>query len=320
MMTEFQVAANLFTSDEREAALLAQFLQERATEPKVVPEPTPAAAEEPFNPEIKQGQIRILRAQDVENPYHIPYVVVLEEWDPDVWLIAPFSPYSVPVTPYEMSTGEKAMGLEVLQCWNSRTIPGILLEKSYIAGELPAKVVEWGQALFRYSLTRKSLPADFNAERGFPIRHAADPRRRYQDESVEQFEPLSSAARLGWLPTRESLKTKGFESIGESTPMHNWWAAYEKQQVALAAGDDEPKLEVYPFGKGSLHVASSAEEKRIILTFFKKDGSVEHRYDGCGLVAGTSTFVGVIRNGVIRVPWSLHGQAFSVIDPDGKSL
>lgn len=319
MTTDFKMAASLFAEDEREAALLAQFLQERATEPKYCGEPAPNP-EEPVNSCIKQGQIRILRAKDVVNPDHIPYILVLEEWDPDIWLIAPFSPYSVPVTPYEMATGEKALGLEVLQCWNSRTVPGVLLEKSYIAGEMPAKIVEWGRALFRYSLTRKPLPADFAAERGFPIRHKEDPRRRYQDDSVEQFEPLASAARLGWLPTRDELKQNGFECIGKTTPMYNWWGAYEKQQTALAAGDDQPKLEIYPFGEGSLHVESSVAAKQIILTFFKKDGSIEHRYDGCGLVAGTSTFVGVIRNGVIHVPWSLQGQPFSIIDRDGYSL
>ena len=319
MTTDFKMAASLFAEDERETALLAQFLQERATEPKYCGEPAPNP-EEPVNSCIKQGQIRILRAKDVVNPDHIPYILVLEEWDPDIWLIAPFSPYSVPVTPYEMRTNLKSLGLEVLQAWNSRTVPGVLLEKSYIAGEMPAKIVEWGRALFRYSITRKPLPADFAAERGFPIRHKEDPRRRYQDDSVEQFEPLASAARLGWLPTRDELKQNGFECIGKTTPMYNWWGAYEKQQTALAAGDDQPKLEIYPFGEGSLHVESSVAAKQIILTFFKKDGSIEHRYDGCGLVAGTSTFVGVIRNGVIHVPWSLQGQPFSIIDRDGYSL
>lgn len=197
MFNEFNFAASIFAEDERETALLAQFLQERATEPKYCGEPAPNP-EEPVNSCIKQGQIRILRAKDVVNPDHIPYVLVLEEWDPDVWLIAPFSPYSVPVTPYEMATGEKTLGLEVIQAWNSRTVPGVLLENSYVAGEMPAKIVEWGRALFRYSLTRKPLPADFAAERGFPIRHKEDPRRRYQDESVEQFEPLAARIYKFW--------------------------------------------------------------------------------------------------------------------------
>ncbi len=147
----------------------------------------------PYDIDISVSQIRILSKCYTNDPDVIPYVAVLEKWEDGVWLLAPFSQYSVPATPGEISTGLHSHALKVLQIWNCRTVQEPLLRKSFLLGTLPESIVRDALSLFRHEMGGVDLPVTFAARRGAPITLEEDPRRVYLAESVDRLEPLAVA-------------------------------------------------------------------------------------------------------------------------------
>lgn len=143
---------------------------------------------------IQPGQIRILSGKFVNFLFPPPYVVVLEEWRAGVWLVAPFSPVSVPADPHEMVWPGGMAFQEVVQCWNARTVSDDLLIHSY-GGEqsMDAESLEDAKALFRNAMSGKPLPEGFRAIRGSPIESSDDPRREYISHEMYRLQPLTEA-------------------------------------------------------------------------------------------------------------------------------
>lgn len=139
-----------------------------------------------YDPRVAPGQIRILSG--------VP-CAVLEAWDTELWLVAPFSPYKAPATPGEMTTGMPQRGRGVIQVWNCRTVPGdyVVQKGLLVDGVLPEETRADARALFRHELFGTTLPKSFKATRGAPVTLSADPRREYIANETRRADPLTAA-------------------------------------------------------------------------------------------------------------------------------
>lgn len=200
MKNDFRVFASILSATPDDAENLASWLADREMRDAVMKmrvddtkqDNTCLSAEvDGYDENIAVSQIRILSKQYTNDVDVIPYVAVLEKWDEDMWLIVPFSPYKVPATEGEMSTGLETYGLQVVQAWNGRTVQDSILKKSFLFGELDSKVCNDALMLFRHEFAGVDLPEDFSAQRGGPIVEETDPRRDYIEENIERFQPLS---------------------------------------------------------------------------------------------------------------------------------
>lgn len=249
MKTDFSVYASLLSSTLSDVQNIASWLADREAardvmkmnvEETVQDGALMAAASGEYDENIAVAQIRILSKQYTAEPDVIPYVAVVDKWDDDMWLIVPFSPYKTPATPGEMETGLDTYGLHVLQAWNGRTVQEAILKKSYLFGELPAKVRGDVLALFSHEFGGAPLPYDFSAKRGTPIVEAADPRREYLYECIKRLNPLANAViemaerpPMAFCVVHNQLLDK-FEPL------------YRQSEYALAAATDDlnPKVPI----------------------------------------------------------------------------
>ena len=144
----------------------------------------------PFDTNIKVGEIRMLSSELVEadRPY---YIAVIKEWDADMVLIAPYAPFPVPATQYELETGRDHFSLAVLECWNTRSILTQLLEKSWVVDKLSKQEMEEAFAVFSSSFTGRPLPKELEDRVGLPIVNPKDPRIQYQNQEMELIAPLT---------------------------------------------------------------------------------------------------------------------------------
>ena len=200
MKNDFRVFASILSATPDDVENLASWLADREIKRDVmetIVDDTKqnnarlSAETSGYDENIAVSQIRILSKQYTNDADIIPYVAVIEKWDENMWLIVPFSPYKVPATEGEMSTGLKTYGLQVIQAWNGRTVQDSILKKSFLFGELDSKVCNEALMLFRHEFAGVDLPENFSAQRGSPIVEACDPRRDYIYENVDRFQPLS---------------------------------------------------------------------------------------------------------------------------------
>lgn len=324
------VLAEILTENEADAELVGAWIEEWTEsqrlkealrrEPVVVP-PFDAdrlkAAAGAYDREIRVGQVRILSKTLTADSDEIPYVAVVEEWEPGNWLIVPFSPYSYPATPHEMVAGCGNAGLRVLQTWNGRTVPTALLERGYCIGRLSDQMVENARALFRNAFSGKALPESFDVLRGAEILMEADPRRDYQRETLERFRPLSTAVHAmnrwaAWAQDRTQ------EQMRETFVA----PSFGRLDYALAAGVKETdRTETYAVKSTELSVTYSPEDGTVTFVFYDKDDRADAAYDGYGLFGVGMSWLGVFVNGCLsNVPVEAVREGFKIVAPDGTPI
>lgn len=293
---------------------------------------TEAAA--PHDRVVKAGQIRILSPGLFSGNDALPYVAVLDRWLDDMWLVAPFSPYSAPATDTEMATGIPLAGQGVLQCWNARTAHDAIVRRSYAMGELDEKVRQDALALFRYAMTRTEFPAGFSAEVGAPIRAKADPRREYLAESVARYQPLTEAASK-W----EALLARA-EEIAKDRSQTKFRARISSRRAnvlsvggarliagvaqiavgALAAGDVRrgfTETFLVPAFGVEIEVKHAPDEDVVRLVAYDADGNcAPAALEGFAVVGGGGELVGVFEKGVVVANAEKLGEDFMLLDPD----
>ncbi len=329
MNAEKNVYASLFVDTPADAALFASWLDERESERDIR-----EMASEDESPDVDSRalagvwggcsfdnaprQIRILSKRYVTDPLVVPFVAVIEKMDEDMWLIAPFSQYATPATPGEMDSGIGLMGREVVQAWNARTIHARLLAKSFLCGELDAKVTDEVAALSRNQLAGTELPDTFSARRGPAIALEADPRRDYVEETISRFQPLSTAvkamnriqAELGRLS--QKMGNMFAEKIGRPKIVD--------EQYRLAAGTRKPCTESYDVGGVALDLEFSPEAGKVAMTFYDADDEKYLGHDGYGLFGGDREFLGTFQDGTIQVPAESVRDSFMIVDVDGEAV
>lgn len=329
--------ATLFTSTEDEAILFDKWFCERelhrdmrhldaAEEPVRVDAKRLEQARGDYDGNIAAGQVRILSRRFTDTPEVVPFIVVLEKWEErdsdDMWLVAPFSPYSTPATPGEMASGTNLLWREVVQAWNARTVHGSLLKMSYLCGTLGKSAVRDACALFRNQFAGTALPSDFSALRGPDVILEADPRRDYVAESIARLCPLSTAVRATERAQSENLIVVDFSRAQEGReagmvlqPLYG----SEEHRLA-AAGRPVPTTEHFRVVGAELTVMHSPEDGTTVFTFWDENDRPDSRYDGCAVLGTGGTFLGTFRNGSLRVPADAVKGWFQLTDKDGRAL
>ena len=322
LFTETPAEARLFDAwlDEREGEREVRAMKDGESESVVIDETKLALACGGYDKGVAPGQIRILSKRFTEDPLIVPYVVVLEEWEDEMWLVAPFSQYATPATPGEMSSGINLLGQKVIQAWNARTVQESLIEMSFLYGELDESVVREAAELFRNQLASTKLPEGFSALRGPAVVMDADPRRDYIAETIARLRPLSTAvhamermrAAVDFAFDDEARKEKEAGSV--------WQPFYGREDYALAAGEKErQRSEVFKVEETELSVTYSPEDGITIFTFYGRDDEPDGRYDGYGLIGG-GKFLGTFRNGTISVPSESVKDWYQVVDCSGQEV
>lgn len=269
-----------------------------------------------YDGNIAPGQIRILSKRFTADPDVIPYVAVLEKRHEGMWLVAPFSQYSYPATPGEMTTGIRHVGLRVMQAWNARTIQDCLLAKSFFFGELPDDVRQECLELFRHETGGRDLPEGFKALRGCAIMIEGDPRKDYIDETISRLRPLSTAVKA----TERICAVKEAEDMGRAFAERIAKPRFIGEERKLAAGTRKPRTESYDVGEIALDLEYSPESEEVTMTFYDSDDETYLGYDGYGLLGANQEFLGTFRDGFIRVPAESVCDSFMLTDPDGEAV
>ena len=271
-----------------------------------------------YDKDIAPGQIRILSKRFTADPDVIPYVAVLEKWHEGMWLVAPFSQYSYPATPGEMTTGIRHLGLRVVQAWNARTMQETLLAKSYLFGELPDSVRKDGLSLFRHEMSGVALPADFHALRGGAIIMECDPRREYLAETIARLQPLSTAVKATERIHAEMERLS--QEAGSRFAGKIGKTKFTEAQPRLAAGTRRPCTESYDVGGIALDLEFSPEADEVVMTFYGDDDEKYLGNDGYGVFGANNEFLGVFVNASICVPAESVGESCMLVDPNGEAV
>jgi len=330
--------ATLFTSTQDEAMLFDMWFRERSLdcdmrpsddtdEASVVDADMLERSRGDYDGNIAAGQVRILAKRFTETPEVVPFVVVLEKWedrggDDDMWLVAPFSPYSTPATSGEMASGENLLWREVIQAWNARTVQGALLKKSYLCGNLDERIVSEASALFRFQFAGTTLPSDFSALRGPVVELAVDPRREYLSDEVARFQPLSTAVKARERARAENLLVIDFakarEDREDGTILQPLYASEEFRLAA--AGKPVPTTEHFRMLGVELTLMHSPEAGTAVFTFWDKDDRPDASYDGCSVLGTGGEFLGAFKNGSLSVPADAVKGWFQLTDKNGNAL
>ena len=270
---------------------------------------------------VERGQIRLLSQMSFPT-----YVAVLDKWNDDGFLIAPFSRFGRPATDEEFKTAyDGGAFMRVLQIWNARSAMEATLRRSWLVGTLPKQDLDDALLLWKWSIGDVAdLPERTSERTGVPIYRTDDPRLDYRREALENFAAFDA----------EDDANAEKEENGDANEFTTevFWArmerlgfvrrAAEEATVAAAAASvsANPRRTFLVEGvPAKLRAEYSRSEK--CLAFSVWDG--KHRVksdalDGFSLVVEPGTERVPIRDKSARIPAPSPSAAFVLLDPAGK--
>ncbi len=281
----------------------------------------------PYDADVRPGQIRILSPKFVSDDDAIPYVAVLDRWMEDLWLVAPYSPYSFPASTGEMATRDPIVGRRVLQCWNVRTAHESLVAQSRLAGSLDDSVRQDALALFRHVTAGTDLPESFQALVGPPVLSKVDPRCEFLSESAARYEPLTAAACETEAALARAERFAAFRSaIAErlAAAIDRFKdlirvPAYGIPAYALASAD-KPLQTTETFRVPSrgveLDVKYTPSEGKVRLVVYRNGELDASSLEGFVVADKDASPVGEILNGVLVADSAALKDGFLLVDPD----
>lgn len=163
----------------------------------------PQAAPVESEPPLEVGHIRLLHPDVVPHVSVPVYYAVLSDWEDDLLLACPFSPFLSPATQGELLTGRKEYPLRVLCPWSAVTVLPVLLARSWHVDCLSAKERSDAWKVFRHAATGEPLSAALRDRVGTPILHPLDSRITYQRMLAAVMAPLAHRTAV-WLECEEA--------------------------------------------------------------------------------------------------------------------
>lgn len=183
---------------------------------------TPSAREYPRKGDIAPGRILLLAPRNdrvIDRPI---YVLLLAKMQNGIYLIAPFSRFSVPALPGEWLTGLKAAPLRVLCLWNTRGVLRSLLEAGWPATRMSALKIKQAFAVCHDIWQNQNPAYEPGRNVGPPLRHPLDPRHEY----IAEEQDILDAA------TAMSEKTVGHAQTNAHEPALYDWKPYALRLAA----------------------------------------------------------------------------------------
>lgn len=133
---------------------------------------------------LQSGTIALLApCDDPANQGAAPplYLAIVPDPADGSLLALPFSRFTVPATPTELTSGRTAAALRVVALWNARPITNNL--HGWTLDPLTPSEIDLLVRAYRAVQETGQLPAEMAAAGGPPLTHPADPRRLYLREA-----------------------------------------------------------------------------------------------------------------------------------------
>ena len=144
----------------------------------------------PFNTDVREGDIRLLRQSDVPDFSRFLYVAVLYVRDNFTSVVAPFSSYSVPACKDEWLTGLESEPLRVLQFWNAQPVATKDIAQSWRTHTLDEGMLSQARTLYKHAVDGSWPQGQLRERVGLAILNPADERLDYQSEELALFTGL----------------------------------------------------------------------------------------------------------------------------------
>ena len=297
---------------------------------------------------VERGQIRLLSQLSFPT-----YVAVLDKWNGDGFLVAPFSRFGQPATDEEFKTAyDGGAFMRVLQIWNARSAMEMTLRRSWLVGTLPKQDIDDALLLWKWSVGDiAELPARIAERTGVPIYRTDDPRLDYRREALESFaafdaEDDNNAERTesedsdGFTPEnflkslRKCAPLSAGKKVGGPIPFtpETVWASMERFGILHRVEEEAPVGAAAASMSGNsrrtflvagvlakLRAEYSRSEKCLVFSVW--DGSRRVKsdaLDGFMIVVAPGTEPVPIRNKSARIPAASPSAAFVLLDPAGK--
>ncbi|MDD4019816.1 MAG: hypothetical protein PHV28_17950 [Kiritimatiellae bacterium] len=144
----------------------------------------------PFDTDVREGDIRLLRQADVPDFSRFLYIAVLYVRDNFTSVVAPFSSYSVPACKDEWLTGLASEPLKVLQLWNAQPVATKDIAQSWRTHTLDEGLLSQARMLYRHAVDGSWPQGQLREQVGLAILNPADERLAYQHEELVLFTGL----------------------------------------------------------------------------------------------------------------------------------
>jgi len=243
----------------------------------------------PFDTNLKKGQIRLLSQLD-----RITYVVLLRRWEEDSFIVMTFSHYDFPATDEEFKPEfDGGMYLNILQAWNTRTLQDETLKKSWLIGELPDSDCADAWHFWEHLITGRELRQELLERTGLPISASDDLRIQYMKEELSAFDRLDESE------LSEGAGGSVWFNRLEFPPL------WQEDELELAAGDEKQDFiaECTPYGYSEfVSIVFSCHEKTLRVNIYTADQSeTSHIFDSWELVSEQSAVLGIVQDGFCLV-------------------
>lgn len=155
-----------------------------------------------YDGNIAVGDIRLLSPRLTPTVNRPVYIAVFRNWEPDGFLIAPYSPYSLAATSTELEFPDRCHPLRVACTWNTRSVHPRSVSDSWLIDKLSKEEEADIWHSFRHSAVGHPIPESLEGRVGGPIRRPDDPRIAYQCEEADVLHVIDDMEHLANLSDR----------------------------------------------------------------------------------------------------------------------
>jgi len=200
----------------------------------------------PLEEPVCVGEIRLLAPHLLSSGERPVYILVVSKWDNDWKLVIPFSPFAVPATQGELLTLRSESPWQVLQIWNSRTLPNEVIAESWVADTASESLLDDAWAVFKHITFSADLPEELASRIGPPVLHSHDPRISYQEMETVLLSGLSREAfkAVEQLNQQVAAAPLNVLAVSSEPSAIQAYTAATASQLGLAASSEFPKAAV----------------------------------------------------------------------------
>lgn len=244
------------------------------------------------------GQIRALDTSLTMIQEGMRTVLVLSQWENNYWLVAPFSKYTFPAVPGEISIDADFKNYSVVESWNALVVPDFFLsKKTQYLRDVSEQIRKDACEVFFHELTDMEISEGIKNRIGPEIKSEFDVRVQYLLDEKQEFEPFRISVKKV-IEFLNSLKVQKNEVI----------AAKDKTSSSRKYIVDELELIIKSI--------SSGNEFRLQV-YTKDEENYSNELDSWSIVSINGVILGSIVDGRSCIQ-NISEEAFCLMSPDGE--
>ena len=260
-------------------------------------------------PDPSPGQVRLLSPEipaGREAPLYF-LVVGRSEAEPESYIIAPFSRFSEPATDEELLVKGLAPGLGAVQIWNTAVLPGRIVSRSWLSGEVSREELRNALAVYRHAIAGEELPMSVQTQVGPPLLHPDDPRHEYVEQEAERTDALQVYV--------EAMQNRSRPPLIYERPTSAYAIAAEKHGTY-----EVPRRYTVEGAHTRLRAVPGATPGKWIVHLETPAGERDPSLDGAILRSASGVGSPPVRNASVTVSEELLAEALTLVTPDGREL